>query len=366
MWKVVGHDRGLSLFQKALSRGTLAHAYLIVGPAGIGKETFAREVTRAALCTGPQEGLGTSPCDQCTSCRLALARTHPDILYLSLAHPLDEDEVKRVQEGAQRREISIRDIRRLASLCNLTTRFGGRRGVILDGAEHLSEEAGNALLKTLEEPPASTLFLLLSCNEEALLPTLRSRCLRVPLGPLPHETLARALQERWGATPEEAHLASRLAQGRLGWALRFLGTVSDEGLQHTHPLRWEEREELLEQFAQLAGGGLRERFAFAQQMAERWRRERSWVLDALDLWAWWWRDILMLRLGFPQGIINTDTLGLLESLAQQGDAHTFARAVRSLLALRTHLEANVNPSLALEYALLHLPRLSIPTPSAAA
>lgn len=359
MWKVVGHQRGLTLFQQALSRGTLAHAYLIVGPAGIGKETFAREVARAALCTGPQEGLGPPPCDACTSCRLALAHTHPDILYLALDHPLEEEEVKRVQEGVQRREISIRDIRRLTALCNLTTRLHGRRAIIVDRAEHLSEEAGNALLKTLEEPPGATLFLLLSCNEEALLPTLRSRCLVVRLGLLSPEALVQALQERWGATPEEAHLASHLAQGRLGWALRFLGKVEEEAKgQREHPLRQEEREGLLEQFAHLASAPLRERFAFAQQMAERWRRERTWVLDALDLWTWWWRDLLLLRLGFPQGIANTDAVHSLERFAQQCTVNTLADAVRRLLALRWHLEANVNPSLALEYALLHLPRLT--------
>lgn len=360
MWQIVGHKQALAVFQRALSQGTLAHAYLLVGPAGIGKETFAREVARAALCTGPQEGQGPPPCDTCTSCRLALARTHPDLLYLALAHPLDEEEVKRVQEGIQRREISIRDIRRLTALCNLTTRLHGRRAIIVDRAEQLSEEAGNALLKTLEEPLGPSLFLLLSCNEEAVLPTLRSRCLVVRLGLLPQEALAQALQERWGATPEEAHLASRLAQGRLGWALRFLGKVTEEEKgQREHPLRQEEREGLLEQFAHLAEAPLRERFAFAQQMADRWRRERTWVLDAIDMWAWWWRDLLLLRLGFLQGVVNTDAVRFLEGLAQQCSVDNLADAVRRLLALRWHLEANVNPSLALEYALLHLPRLTL-------
>ncbi|GBD10503.1 DNA polymerase III subunit gamma/tau [bacterium HR23] len=359
VWKVVGHQKALTRFRRAIEGGTLAHAYLLVGPAGVGKETLAREVARAVTCAGPREGLGPPPCDACVSCRLALARTHPDILYLSLAHPLNEDEVKRVQEGAQRREISIRDIRRLTSLCTLTPHLRGWRVIIIDRAEHLSEEAGNALLKTLEEPPPTTLFLLLSCNEEGILPTLRSRCQEVVLGLLPQEAIAQALQERWGATPEEAHLASLLAQGRLGWALRFLGKVAEGDAQH-HPLTQKEREVLLEDFARLAGAGLRERFSFAQQVAERWRRERAWVLDMLDLWAWWWRDILCLRLGLSHSLVNTDARHFLESLAQQGDTHTFTQGVRCILSLRWHLESNVNPSLALEYAMLHLPRLPRP------
>ncbi|MCS7206900.1 MAG: hypothetical protein NZ951_03060 [Dehalococcoidia bacterium] len=360
MWRVVGHQRALALFQHALARGSLGHAYLITGPAGIGKETFAREIARAAQCSGPHEGLGTPPCDVCTSCRLALARTHPDILYLSLTHPVDEEEVKRVQEGAQRREISIKDVRRLTALCTLTPRLGALRAIIIDRAEHLSEEASNALLKTLEEPPSATVFFLLSCNTEALLPTLRSRCGEVRLGLLAPETLVQALQERWGASAEEAHLAARLAQGRLGWALRFLGKVSDQDTIHSHPLTQAEREGLLEEFARLAGASLRERFAFAQQLAERWRRDRQWVLDTLDLWALWWRDLLYLRLRFPQGVVNTDALRFLEALAQTGEGRTFAQGVRCILTLRMHLEAQVNPSLALEYAMLHLPHLVVP------
>jgi DNA polymerase-3 subunit delta' len=360
MGRVVGHRQGLAFFHRALARGSLAHAYLIAGPAGIGKETFAREVALAVLCAGPSLGLGPPPCERCPSCLSALARAHPDLLYLSPLHPLDEEEVKRVQEGVQRREISIRDIRRLISLCALTPRLGGHRVVIIDRAEQVSEEAGNALLKTLEEPPRGTLFLLLSCDAEALLPTLRSRCLPVHLGLLSPEAIAHALREQWGVAPEEALLASRLAQGRLGWALRFLGKADPGDGGDLSPLRREERTELLEEFARLAGAGLRERFAFAQRMVEQWRRRRPWVLEVLDLWAWWWRDLLFLRLGFPEGVVNTDIRPFLEQVARQGEVPLFLRGARTVLALRSHLEANVQPPLALEYAMLRLPRLPVP------
>lgn len=185
---IEGHDEAARSLATAWERGRIAGAHLFIGPEGIGKAAFARALAKALLCERPRPGLVS--CDACASCVQADAGTHPDLDVV--AKPEDRatvpiealigDAGHRMREG-----LCWRLLLRPA----LATR---RVAVILD-ADHLSEEAANCLLKTLEEPPAGAVIVLVGTSLERQLPTIRSRCRVTRFAPLPADVVARVLAE---------------------------------------------------------------------------------------------------------------------------------------------------------------------------
>src|SRR5512137_129619 len=196
-------DRAVGALRAALRRGRLHHAYLLGGPEGVGKGTAARLLAQAANCEGA--GAGDDACGQCGPCRKIAHGTHPDVYLL---------EEERVMAKAGRwepksgrtpsREIVVDQVRDLVDHRLSMRRFEGRRRVVvIDPADAMNVQAQNALLKTLEEPPDATTLVLVSSTPDALLPTIRSRCLRVAFAPLP-EPVIRARLEAAGQPPAEA------------------------------------------------------------------------------------------------------------------------------------------------------------------
>jgi DNA polymerase-3 subunit delta' len=170
MWQgIYGHDLVVERFRRSLASGRLASSYLFLGPSGIGKRTFAMKLAKALLCTNsPEDDL--NPCDQCDSCRLFDAGTHPDIdvvgllpgkKFLSIDQFLGADE-RRHREG-------------LCHNIGLRPMMGRRRVAIIDDADHLNTESANCLLKTLEEPPSGAVLILIGTNRSRQLPTILSR-----------------------------------------------------------------------------------------------------------------------------------------------------------------------------------------------
>lgn len=185
--------------KRALATGRLAHAYLFVGPQGVGKTTTALEFAKALQCSSSID----EACGQCTACRKVTDMAHPDVIWLE----------------PQGRQILVDQVRELQRRLMYKPLEGARRVAILKDAQELNLQAANALLKTLEEPPAHTVMVLLADSESSLLPTVVSRCQRVRFGPLPPEMISRYLQERAGWEPETAAKAARAAQGSIGKAL---------------------------------------------------------------------------------------------------------------------------------------------------
>ncbi|MDP2744410.1 MAG: DNA polymerase III subunit [Dehalococcoidia bacterium] len=333
MWSVAGHNRTVGIFQRSLREGRLGHAYLLVGRAHVGKMTLALDVARALNCTGE-----AAPCGQCSACRRILLNRHPDVMIVGL------DTEKASKEGKTRKEISIDGVKAILRAASLPPFEGRYKVFIINDAECLSGEAANCLLKTLEEPPARVLFLLLTARESGLLPTIVSRCIRLELQPLPLSTVEAFLRER-EVNAEKARTVARLSKGCPGWALNIAG---DEG-------SWQQRSELLTTLTRVLDSGLEERFAFAAELAGRFEKDRAAVNEILEMWLDWWRDLLLVRAGLASDIVNFDQEEILREWAGAYSLQEIAGFIRHLIAAREQLRWNANARLALEVLMLNLP-----------
>ena len=202
---------------RAMLRGGMPHALLLAGPAGVGKTTLALDIAAALLCQGALAGnagddAAGRPCGECRSCRMVAHGNHPDLHRLAPAGP-----GSLISIGG-RDERGVRD---LVSDLALLPVEGGARVAIVEGAHRMSEDAQSAFLKTLEEPPAGTTIVLCADDEDRLLPTIRSRCARVRLGPMGPRDVEAILAEAGVADAPTANRLSRLAEGRPGRAIAY-------------------------------------------------------------------------------------------------------------------------------------------------
>jgi DNA polymerase-3 subunit delta' len=221
--ELIGQDRALSPLRSALRRGALHHAYLFGGPEGVGKGRAARLLAQAANCEGGVAGPGglrDDPCGRCRPCRKIEKGIHPDVLVLAEERTMAKAGAWEPKGGrTPSKDIVVDQVRDLVDRRLALKRFEGRRRfVVIDPADAMNPQAQNALLKTLEEPPDETTLVLVASSPDALLPTIRSRCLRVPFAPLPADVVTARL-EREGHAPDKARLAAALSGGSMGRAL---------------------------------------------------------------------------------------------------------------------------------------------------
>jgi DNA polymerase-3 subunit delta' len=213
----LGHQRVVSRLHRSMVRNRLASTYLFVGPSGVGKRTLALKLAQALLCEAqPTDPLGA--CRQCTECRQAEAQTHPDLILVQ--KPPDRNSIP-VELLIGDREHRMRE-----GLCHDISLkpFRGRRKVaVIDDADSLYAEGANCLLKTLEEPPANSLLILIGTSEHRQLPTIRSRAQIVRFGPLPADTLAQLLlSQQHVDDPQTAQQLAAQSNGSLQQALQNL------------------------------------------------------------------------------------------------------------------------------------------------
>jgi DNA polymerase-3 subunit delta' len=335
MWQVIGQSRAIELLRRSLESERLSHAYLFVGQPHVGKTTLAINLAQALNCE--QE---TRPCGQCRSCLRIAAGNHPDVQFIGRMANTEPG-----QTGTKK-EISIAQIKEVQRSTALQPYEGRYRVFIIDGAEYLNEESANCLLKTLEEPPARVLFILLTVNDSRLLPTIVSRCQRVELFPLSAEVIEQALIEQWQVAPEKARVLSKLCRGSIGWAV---SASRDENMLL-------ERSQRLDELLGLNGASLDQRFAFAARLAAQFSKSRDSVEEVLDLWLGWWRDVILAKEGCAQFITNIDRETALLSHAEcysMADIRSFMEAIRGAVV---QLGQNANPRLALEVLMLNIPR----------
>ncbi|MBI2962890.1 MAG: DNA polymerase III subunit [Deltaproteobacteria bacterium] len=204
--EVLGQDHVLSMLRQGLERRTLHHALLFVGPEGVGKRTTALALAARLFCASPRED---DACGDCAACVQVAAGSHPDLRRESFA--VDD-------RGQPRESMVIDQVRGVQLFLGAQALAGGRKVAILEEAHALTEDAQNALLKTLEEPPRGSLILLVCHNASRLAATVRSRCQRVAFSPLGRRTIETLLAARLGVAAQDARLGSLYAEGGLAFA----------------------------------------------------------------------------------------------------------------------------------------------------
>jgi DNA polymerase-3 subunit delta' len=274
------------------------------------------------------------------SCQRIAAAKHADVQVIAL------DSGAGGQEAESRVKISVEQIEQVQHSASLPPFEGRRKVFILDAVEFLSIGAANRLLKTLEEPEPSVLFVLVTANESLLPETVVSRCQRVELVRLGSAKIEAALTSRWAVEPEKARLLSRLADGCLGWAI---SAAEDEGL-----LR--QRKEWLDALVELAAAGYEQRFAYAARLASGFGQDRRAVSERLGLWLGWWRDLLLVKSGCGDAITNVDRAGELATTAETYTLAQIRAFIESIRAAGEQLALNANPQLVLEVLMLSIPQ----------
>ena len=332
MWQIVGQDRAVSLLQRALETGSLAHAYLFVGPPHVGKMILAMNLAQALNCEAVER-----PCGECASCQKITSMGHADVQVMGLTQN---------ESSAEAKLISIDQVREMQHSASLPPFEGKFRVFIIDGAELLSIEAANCLLKTLEEPVGRVIFILLAASDGLLPATVVSRCQRLELRPMATNEVKSALNNSWGIEPQRAELLARLSHGCLGWAIS--ATFDDNLLM--------QRKEEVDRLLGFIRAGYEERFAYVAQLAAQFTQNRGRVYGLLDLWIEYWRDLLLVKIGLKDSVTNVDRLDALVEMAQDYRLSQVRAFIDGVQAAGEQLKQNANPRLVLEVLMLDMPR----------
>ena len=246
--QLIGQERIKDVLGAAFRNGTLGHAYLLCGDSGTGKFAAALDLAMALLCKGAEE----KPCLECENCRRVLTCSHPDFhvvmpLSLSKEHKSSDgklsdegwkylsqcvkvriDDPYSLQEFSTMPSIPVEWIRELNHAINRGALEGGCNVVILDGVDSMNKEAANAMLKTLEEPPAGTVMILLTDKIHAVLPTIISRCQILRLPYLPPETIRSYMVNKLSVSPQDSRVEEVVGCGSLSKALYQFANPSEE------------------------------------------------------------------------------------------------------------------------------------------
>lgn len=327
--QLLGHERARSFLARAAAEGTLAPAYLFTGPPRIGKKLVALTFARALLCREE----GGVPCGTCSSCRKADLGVHPDLRLL-------EPQVNTGRSTA--RSIKIEHIREMQRAVSLKAHEGNRKIVLIDDAEFLTEQAGNALLKILEEPPDDTVFLLVSSSLNALLPTIVSRCQIVPFSPLPEDQVARIVAETQDLEADAARLLAALSRGRVGQALELSAAPREEYLALAFSLLTRRPEE---------------GFAQAHSRLQNLGKERRDLEAFLEFFLLLSRDLLVLKSGAGEEfVVNRDQVAEMNRARSRLSPAALGRIAAMIAEALGQLRGNANPELTLDALAVRISR----------
>lgn len=313
--------------------GNLRHAYLFTGPEGVGRQTLAIRFAQALNCPSPPEQ-GVF-CGVCRDCRQLQYLEHPD---LSLLLP---------EEG--HKDILIDQVRGLQHTLALSPYAAAYRIALLPDFQRSTDQAQNALLKTLEEPPDKVILLLTAHTPEQLLATIVSRCEVIRLRPASIGSTQAYLQSEKGLTNEKARLLAHLSGGRVGAAIRLA----------EDPTTLSRRREHLETMLGLLPARHHERFKLAASLVKPWDRARQNLGEVLPIWLSFWRDVFLMSAGGSLPLVNVDLAVQVDQVALQVSVERARALVLAHEQALGQLGANANVQLLAETLLLQWPLLTV-------
>jgi len=313
---IIGQEQMTGHLQNAIRMGKVSHAYIIQGEAGSGKKMLANIFAATLQC---EEG-GIEPCGHCQSCKQAVSGNHPDIRYV-------------IHEKAT---IGVDDIRLQLNNDIMVKPYSRPYKVyIIDEAEKMTEQAQNAMLKTIEEPPEYAVILLLTVNAKLLLPTILSRCILLNARPVARGAITKLLTGRYGISGFMAEVAADFADGIPGRAIAY--AQSGEFV--------EQKDGVIKVLKRLSSMPADELY----KKVKDWAARKQELPDVLALMSLWYRDVLVMKSTGGKGrpVFREEE----NELRRQAEELTFRRLEENLEAIEEMTErmsANVNTEVALE------------------
>lgn len=308
---IIGHERIKEHLQEAIRQDTLSHAYIFNGEPGSGKKLLAKTLAAALLCEGPEKG--ARPCGKCKSCVQASSDNHPDIHVVT----------------HEKSTLGVDDIRSQVSGDMAVKPYSSAYKVyIIPDCDRMTEQAGNALLKTIEEPPAYARIFLLSSNASSMLPTILSRCVTLDIKPVPTEKIYHFLIKEQQVPEQEAASLAAFCQGNVGKAVRY--AVSEE----FHEIH----QAILHILKSVDRLTLSDIMTSIKELAEH----KTDIGDYIDLMILWYRDLLLYKsTGNVKLLLYKGELASIKSQAAAKSYAAIDAAIQAMEQAKNRLNANV-------------------------
>ena len=318
---IIGHEQIIQHMSTALKNKKISHAYIFEGPNGSGKNMLARAFAKALEC---EAGYGDA-CDMCRSCHQMDTGNQPDVKWLVHEKPAT---------------ISVDDVRTQINGDMAIKPYSSKYKIyIVDEAEKMNEQAQNALLKTIEEPPAYGIILLLTNNLEAMLPTILSRCIVFHLKPVSTEKIVNYLEKELNVPDYKAHICAAVSQGVIGKAIAMASSEDFNDLQY-HVLNIVKNIHDMDIYEVI-------------ETVRHLSAYKTDINDVIDMMMVWYRDVLILKVTKDANtIVYKDEYRALMNQAKRSSYEGINTIIQSLEKAKARLAANVNFDIAMEMMLL--------------
>ena len=318
---ILGHEQIIEHLQNAIAMDKVSHAYIINGPDKSGKMMLAEAFAATLQC----EAGGTEPCGECHSCKQAAGRNQPDIIYVKHEKP---------------NTISVDDIRTQVNNDIVIKPYSSKHKIyIIDEAEKMNVQAQNALLKTIEEPPAYAIILLLTTNADNFLPTILSRCVTLNLKVVQDEQIKQFLMSNYQVPDYQADICVAFAQGNVGKAIQLASSEDFNELKAA----------ALQLLKRIKDIDLYEMTEAVKQIGQY----KLQINDYFDLMMIWYRDVLLFKAtGDVNGLIFKDEVYDIKRQAEKSSYNGIEEILQALRKAQIRLNANVNFDLVIELLLL--------------
>ena len=319
---IIGQESIKKHLQTAIKTGNLSHAYIINGEYGSGRQTIASALAKTIQCQSKTDD--TDACGVCTSCKQAESHNHPDIKYIT----------------HDKTSISVNDIReQLNNDISIKPYSSEYKIYIIPDANKMTEQAQNALLKTIEEPPVYAIIILLTENCDSLLPTIRSRCVTLTMNPIEKDKICTYLENKFQLEPEQAQIAANYCQGNIGKAIRFASSSDFIEMKN----------QVLKLLKNLDSMDI----ASIIDTIKEFSTHKNDINDYLDLMLLWYRDVLMFKVTKDANLLlYSDEYSAISEQATKRDYENIENIIAAIDKAKVRLNANVNFDVTIELMIL--------------